>query len=358
MPILKESTFLKDQPDRTLRLITLQNPNGLVAQFTNYGARWISMWVPDRNGESDDILLGFDTLTSYKNANERYHGAIVGRVCGRINQARFSLLNKEYKLVSNDVYGVPEKNHLHGGITAFHNRVWEIMSVTDTSVTFSLFSPHGDESYPGDLHVQVTYTLTSDNRLRMECTAKTDQPTPVNLTNHAFFNLQKEKPHKNVLSHLLTLQSTSVVTCDNELIPTGKIDRISNTFLDFSSPKTIAASILSGDEAVKRDHGFSVAFTLNKKSTNLDLAAALEDKESGRTMELYTNQLSLQVYTGYFMDGADKGREGISYYANAGIALEPQGYPDAPNHPEFPSIVIDEKRPYEHVTEYRFFNRP
>lgn len=357
MPILKESAFLKDQPDHSIRLITLQNSNGLVAQFTNYGARWISMWVPDRKGDPDDVLLGFDTLTDYKNANEKYHGAIVGRVCGRINQARFCLSDKEYKLTANDVYGFPEKNHLHGGITAFHNRVWEIINATENHVTFSLFSPHGDESYPGNLKIQVTYTLTPDNCLRMECTAKADQLTPVNLTNHAFFNLQKEKQHKNVLSHLLTLQSTSIVTCDDELIPTGKIDPVSNTFLDFSSPKTIAASILSGDDTVKRDNGFSVAFALNKKNTNLDLAAVLEDKESGRIMELYTNQLSLQVYTGYFMDGTDRGREDIRYYANAGIALEPQGYPDAPNHPTFPSILIDKKRPYEHVTEYHFLNR-
>ena len=245
------------------------------------------------------------------------------------------------------------KNHLHGGLIAFHNRMWEITNITENAVTFALFSPDGDESYPGNLHVQVIYILTPENSLRMECIATADRPTAINLTNHAFFNLQKSKHRKSVLSHLLTLQSNSIVECDKELIPTGNIIDISNSFLDFSLPKTIAASILSGNKTVKKDNGFSVAYVLNKKK-NLDLAAVLEDKDSGRSLELYTNQLSLQVYNGYFMNGDDIGRDNIKYYSNAGIALEPQGYPDAPNHPAFPSIFIDENKQYEYVTEYRF----
>lgn len=356
MNLLQESDFLKGAPGNTARLVTLKNPNGLVAQFTNYGARWVNMWVPDQHGEFNDILLGFDTLTGYMNAGEQYHGAIVGRVCGRINQARFSLCGKKYKLVSNDVYGSPVKNHLHGGINAFHNQLWEISNETKNAVTFSLFSPDGDEFYPGNLAVHVTYLLTPENCLRMECTATTDQPTPVNLTNHAFFNLQNNKQHKSVLSHLLKIQSSSIVACNKELIPTGTLKDISNTFLDFSSPKSIAASILSGDDAVKRDNGFSVAFILDKKNTGLDLAAILEGPASGRIMEIYTNQPSLQVYTGYFMDGTDTGRENTKYFTGAGIALEPQGFPDAPNQPRFPSIIIDRNNPYKHVIEYRFFN--
>lgn len=357
MNILNESKFLEDAPCNTARLVTLQNKNGLVAQFTNYGARWVSMWTPDQNGEFEDILLGFDTLNGYINAKEQYHGAIVGRVCGRINQACFSLFGKEYPLVSNDVYGSPVKNHLHGGLNAFHNCFWEISNESADTVTFSLFSPDGDESYPGNLTVHVTYTITPENSSRLECNAVTDQPTPVNLTNHTFFNLQKNKGNKCTLSHLLKLQSTSIVNCDKELIPTGTISNISDTFLDFSSPKTIASSILAGDDTVKKDNGFSVAFVLNKKDTELDLAAMLEDMESGRSMEIYTNQPSLQVYTGYFMDGTDTGKDNIKYYSAAGIALEPQGYPDAPNQPQFPSIIIDRNKSYKHITEYKFLNK-
>lgn len=354
MNLLKESDFLKGTPGNTARLVTLQNKNGLVAQFTNYGARWVSMWVPDQHQEFDNVLLGFDTLTGYINAGEQYHGAIVGRVCGRISQARFSLCNKEYRLVSNDVYGRPVKNHLHGGFNAFHNHFWDISKETTDSVTFSLFSPDNEESYPGNLTVHVTYTLTSENSFRMECFATTDQPTPVNITNHAFFNLQNNRQNKSILSHLLKLQSTSIIKCDKELVPNGTLSSISNTYLDFSSPKTIASSILSGDDMVKKDNGFSVAFVLDKNETNLDWAATLEETESGRSMEIYTNQPSLQVYTGYFMDGTDKGHGNVKYYANAGIALEPQGYPDAPNQPQFPSIIIDKNSPYRHITEYRF----
>lgn len=354
MYILKESEFLKGAPCNTARLVTIQNKNGFIAQFTNYGARWVSMWIPDLQGVFSDILLGFDTLNGYINAGEQYHGAIVGRVCGRINQARFSLNDKEYPLVSNDVYGSPVKNHLHGGLIAFHNRFWEINNESADTVTFSLFSPDGDESYPGNLTVHVTYTITPKNSIRLECNAVTDQPTPVNLTNHAFFNLQKNIGDKCTLSHLLKLQSTSIVDCDKELIPTGTISNISDTFLDFSSPKTIASSILAGDDMVKKDNGFSIAFVLNKKDTEPDWAATLEDMESGRSMNIYTNQPSIQVYTGYFMDGTDTGKDNVKYYSDAGIALEPQGYPDAPNQLQFPSILIDENNPYRHLTEYRF----
>lgn len=351
---LKESDFLKDSTVKDARLVTLKNKNGLIAQFTNYGARWVSMWVPDARGEFDDVLLGFDTLAGYINAGEKYHGAMVGRVCGRINQACFSLDGQSHHLVSNDVYGNPVKNHLHGGIKAFHNQVWTVCKEEGSSVTFSLFSPHGDESYPGNLTVHVTYTLTPQNSLLMECTATTDQPTPVNMTNHAFFNPQKNKQSKSVLSHSLTLRSTSIIACDEELIPTGELQNISGTFLDFSSPQTINTSILSGDDAVKKDNGFSVAFVLEKDNTGLSWAATLEEMESKRRMEIYTNQLSLQVYTGYFMDGTDIGRGNIKYNVSAGIALEPQGYPDAPNQPRFPTILIDENTPYQHITEYRF----
>lgn len=356
MNILNEYEFLEGASCNTARLVTIQNKNGFVAQFTNYGARWVSMWVPDFQGVFSDILLGFDTLNEYINAGEQYHGAIVGRVCGRINQAHFSLYGKEYSLVSNDVYGSPVKNHLHGGLNAFHNQFWEISNESADTVTFSLFSPDGDESYPGNLTVHVTYTITPEYSIRLECNAVTDQPTLVNLTNHTFFNLQKNIGNKCTLSHLLKLQSNSIVNCDKELIPTGTISNISDTFLDFSSTKTIASSILDGDDTVKKDNGFSVAFVLNKKDTELDLAAMLEDMESERSMEIYTNQPSLQVYTGYFMDGTDTGKDNVKYYSAAGIALEPQGYPDAPNQPQFPSIIIDRNKPYKHITEYKFLN--
>ena len=357
---MKEADFLRGwSPDRSLaRLITLKNSNGLIARFTNYGARWVSMWTPDKEGHFDDILLGFDTLSGYAQAGERYHGAIVGRVCGRIGNARFRVNNKDYHLASNDAYGSPVKNHLHGGITAFHNRMWEVKEEAEEHVIFSLFSPDGDEGYPGNLRVEAAFTLTPNNRLRMECKAFADRTTPVNITHHAFFNLQADKTPVSMLSQTLTLQSSNLIACDKELIPTGEIFPVTGTFLDFTSPKTIAESILSADDdTVKRDNGFSVAFMLEKENQDFALAAKIEDKANGRSMELYTNQPSLQVYNGYFMDGSDRGKSNTPYHAGSGIALEPQGFPDAPNHPSFPSILVDKDNPYHHITEYRFYPR-
>lgn len=355
MTLLNELDFLKGTTIKHARLITLKNRHGLVAQFTNYGARWVSMWVPGNNGDFDDILLGFDTLVGYMNAGEQYHGAIVGRVCGRIKNACFTLNGKEYKLESNDAYGTPVRNHLHGGLSAFHSRMWKVKAEKPDSVTFSLFSPDGEEGYPGNLTVYVTYTLTEDNVLRMECNAETDHPTLVNLTNHAFFNMQGDRSAKGFPQQKLTLCSNAIVACNEELIPTGEISSVADTYLDFTSPKTMDEAIASADSAVKKNKGFSTAFVLDKEEKTFGLAAVLEDEISGHRMEIYTNQPSLQVYNGYFMDGTDIGKNNTPYYSGAGIALEPQGFPDAPNHPQFPTICIDKGNEYKHVAEYRFF---
>lgn len=354
MKLIREADFLGAVADKSIRLITLQNKNGLAAQITNYGARWVSMWAPDKMGNLQNVLLGFDTLSGYYEAGEKYHGAIVGRVCGRIGNACFALNGKEYHLASNDAYGHPVKNHLHGGIHAFHNRVWDIKSISgEESVTFSLVSPDGEENYPGNLTVDVTYTLTSDNILRIEYLGITDIATPVNLTNHAFFDLAGKQKQKSILSHSLTLRAPYIIGCDDQLLPTGKLLPVDGQFYDFRTPRTISDALQCGDKATQDNNGFSIAFAL-ENGLSLTPAACLEDSLSGRRLQLYTNQPSMQVYTGYFMDGTDTGHAGVPYFANAGIALEPQGYPDAPNHPEFPSVIIDSNNPYNQITEYKF----
>lgn len=362
MKLLTASTFGGGSPASSAELITLRNRNGLVAQFTNYGARWVSMWTPDRCGCLSDIILGFDTLDGYLTAGERYHGAIVGRVCGRINNARFTLHEQEYLLASNDVYGKPIRNHLHGGIDAFHNRFWQsrpfVTPLGEEAVEFTNNSHDGEEGYPGNLKVKVTYLLKENNTLRMECEATTDRPTPVNLTNHAFFNLQSSPDRtekKNVLSHHLTLNASAIIACDSELIPTGRLLPVDGTLLDFRSPRTIASSLADEHAQIQKGKGFSLAYALHTKGTDqLHFAACLSDEISGRSLEIYTNQPSVQVYNGYFMDGTDIGKNNIPYYASAGIAIETQGYPDAPNQPSFPSIRIDASNKYSHITEYKF----
>lgn len=337
--------------------ITLCNRNGLSASFSSYGARWLSMCVPDKLGHVDDILLGFDELSGYQQAQEQYYGAVIGRVCGRIRGACFDLGDRHYQLVGNDVYGIPKPNHLHGGLVAFHNRFWDITSIdnrrNEQTVLFTLFSPNGEEGYPGNLKVTVRYTLTNHNSLELECRAITDQLTPINLTNHSFFNLSGVQSHKDILSHKLKVCSEKLIECDDELLPTGTLLALEGTKLDFRKGRLISDALLCDYQKIMDRKGFSLAYALNEGDV-LPLVAELYDKNSGRKMSMYSNQVSLQVYTGYLMDGSDIGKNGIPYYRSAGIALEPQGYPDAVHWNNFPSIFVDKDEEYVWYTKYQF----
>lgn len=338
--------------------ITLCNQNGLSASFSPYGARWVSMYVPDRSGHIEDVLLGFDELTGYQRAQEQYYGAVIGRVCGRIKGADFDLGNKHYQLVGNDVYGDPQPNHLHGGLVAFHNRFWDVSSIginkqNEQTVLFTLWSPNGEEGYPGNLKVSVRYTLTNHNSLEMECRAITDQLTPINMTNHSFFNLAGVRNHMDILSHKLKVCSAQLIECDDELLPTGTFLSLDGTKLDFRKERLISEALSCDYQKISERKGFSLAYALNRDSA-CPLVAELYDEDSGRRMSLYSNQASLQVYTGYLMNGADIGKNGIPYYSSAGIALEPQGYPDAVHWSNFPSILVDRDEEYVWYTKYQF----
>lgn len=318
----------------------------------------MSMWVPDRYGCLGDVLLGFDTLARYRSAAEKYHGAIVGRVCGRMAEASFSLQGKKYRLAANDVYGKTVPNHLHGGVHAFHNRFWKgqftVNAAGEESAVFTCLSADGEEGYPGNLSVKVTYTLRHTNVLSLICEAVCDQATPVNLTNHAFFNLNGARPGSTMLSHTLRLAASRLVECDEELLPTGRLLSVEGTLLDFRSSRLLFEAMRSELFGIPENQGFSLAFALDKEPGELSRAAELRAAESGRQMAIYTNQPSMQVYTGYFMDGTDVGKGGVPYGASAGIALETQGFPDAMHHPDFPSVVLWPGETYRQVTEYRF----
>ena len=359
---MDELTFCAGFEAAGARLVTLRNRLGSEASFTNYGARWVDLSLANPGGNPVRTVLGFDTLQGYMDAGEKYHGAIVGRVCGRMKGAAFSLGGHTYPLAANDAYGIPVKNHLHGGIHAFHNRFWktELRRSTsgDESVVFSLLSPDGEEGYPGNLEVTATYTLLQDsNTVVLECRATTDRPTVVNLTNHAFFNPAGHSPRMSVARQRLTLASDRMVACDDQLLPTGELLPLAGSHADFSTGRSLAEAIASGDDRVRSDGGFTIAYLLDgmpASGSGLRHACRLEDPESGRWMELFTDRPSLQLYNGYFMDGRDHGHDGIPYFANAGVALEPQDYPDAPNHPEFPSVTITPEHPYRHRSEYVF----
>ena len=338
----------------TSEFVTLRNLHGLIARFSPYGARWVGMIVPDQSGILDDVLLGFANPEEYKSASEPYYGAVIGRVCGRICKAQFGLNGHIYHLSANE-NGV---NHLHGGIRAFHNVVWQMNHGTDFNgdeyVLFMYCSPAGEEGFPGNLQVEVCYTLRADDVLRMVCTATCDEDTVVNLTNHAFFNLCGSKRNEKIFHHKLFLNSSYLIECNEELLPTGRLLPLDNTLLDFRKPMLIGKALHAEMFRIENNRGFSLAYALDAPDANVRLAATLSEAESGRQLAIYTNQPSLQVYTGYGLDGSDVGKGGFPYELGAGIALEPQGFPDAINHPCFPSIVLRKGEIYLHVTEYRW----
>ena len=361
MNLLEPAHFKRTVKGEKTALFTLRNKNGCVAQFTNYGARWLSMWVPDKNDRWVDAVLGFGSLDEYLNANEKYHGAVVGRVCGRIDKGNFKLGKANYQLANNDIFGKPIRNHLHGGDDGFSFRVWRgqvsVNADGEEELGLTLVSKDGEEGYPGKLTVNVRYTLGNDNAMRIHYSAYTDQLTVVNLTNHAYFNLHGETG-KDVLDHLICIYSNQSIECDDELIPTGNIISIKHTPVDFTRPRTIGSRI---DESFPGQlfsgKGYAVSYVLNEPNNTLRLAAAVKDNGSGRAIELYTDQPVVQFYNAWLFDGTDVGKGGKPYVSGSGFALEAHGFPDAPNHSQFPSIVLSPGEEYRQTTIYRFLNR-
>lgn len=362
MELLKEENFRSNINGEEVRLFTLRNKNGCVAQFTNYGARWLSMWVPDKNGKWDDVILGFDNMNDYLTASEKYYGAVVGRVCGRIGKGIFELGGVKYQLTNNDLFGSSLKNHLHGGFDGFSFQVWKgVILVTDRgedAVEFHYLSKDGEEGYPGNIEVKVRYTLGNDNSMQINYSAHTDKATIVNLTNHAYFNLHGDM-NKSVLDHFVWINSENSVECDNELIPTGNIISIKDTALDFTRPITIGSRVgESFPGQLFPGKGYVVYYVLNKSGKTLQLAATVEENKTGRIMEVYTDQPGIQLYNAWLFDGSDIGKNGCRYHSGAGLALEAQGFTDAPNHSGFPSVSLLPGREYNQQTIYKFKVQP
>lgn len=362
MELLKEEHFRSVINGEEVKLFTLRNKNGCVAQFTNYGARWLSMWVPDKNGKWNDVVLGFDNLNDYLTAKEKYYGAVVGRVCGRISGGQFSLNGITYSLSNNDVFGKPVKNHLHGGDKGFSFRVWDGKVVKNENdeemLELYYFSRDGEEGYPGNLQVKVTYHLSDDNAVHIHYTASCDQPTVINLTNHAYFNLSGNMD-RDVLEHILFINANTAIECDNELIPTGRIALIENTALDFTQPVAIGLRIHENFPGhLLAGKGYAVTYVLDQPGKAVSLSATVTEKKSGRVMEVYTDQACLQLYNAWLFNGSDTGKKGYRYHSGAGLALEAQGYTDAPNHFNFPPVLLLPRTEYNQKTIYKFLVQP
>jgi len=341
-----------------VHLYTLRNESGCVAQFSNFGGRWISMWVPDNKGQMTDVVLGFNTLNDYLSAGEPYHGAIVGRICGRINNAIFSLDGIEYSLANNDGFGKPVKNHLHGGTEGFHRKVWDgkefLNEIGEQGVVFSYLSEDGEEGFPGELKVEVTYLLTNENELKIEYKATTNKPTLVNLTNHAYFNLNGEG-NGDILNHQMKINAEKYIECDQELIPTGKLKPVKDTPLDYREYALMGKGIDQEHDQVFTGRGYAAAMVLKEQSSDeLQLVAKAFAESSGIKMEVHSDQSSLQIYNAWLFDGSDTGKSGRPYPFSGGFVMETQGYPDAPNNENFPSIVLRPGEDYHHITIYKF----
>ncbi|HEX6047320.1 MAG TPA: aldose epimerase family protein [Pyrinomonadaceae bacterium] len=314
-------------------LYTLSNKNGVAVSITNYGGAITSIMAPDRHGVFGDVVLGYETLDDYVKY-PRYFGALIGRSANRIARGKFSLNGVEYQLAQNN-----GANHLHGGNKGFDKRVWNAEE-TDSGLHLKLFSKDGEENYPGNLNVDVTYSLNDENELRIEYHATTDKDTIVNLTNHAYFNLAGSG---TILDHELTLKAGSFTPVSEDLIPTGEIKAVEGTPMDFRKARTVAPG------------GYDHNFVLNDWQPGVMRSVArLREPKSRRVMEVLTTQPGMQFYSGNFLDGSIVGKGGVAYQKYAALCLETQHFPDAPNHPNFPSTVLRPGETYEHVTVYKF----
>lgn len=338
-----EKTQFGTMPDgRPVDLYTLTNANGAVVKITNYGAIITELHVPDRGGRLGDVVLGFDNLAQYL-AGHPYFGCTVGRVANRIAGAKFTLDGTTYTLAANN--GL---NHLHGGLKGFDKVLWEAEPQEGASVKFSYTSPDGEEGYPGNLAVTVLMRWTDQNELVIDYTATTDKPTPVNLTNHSYFNLACEG---DVLGHVLMLSASQYTPTDAALIPTGEIKSVAGTPLDFTTPTPIGARF---DQLDTKPRGYDHNFVINRAGKGLALAARVFEPKTGRVMEVFTTEPGIQLYTGNFLDGSLKGKYGAVYYQHTGFCLETQHFPDAVNKPTFPSIILRPGQTYHQTTVYKF----
>jgi len=322
---------------------TLTNSSGMQASILNYGGTITKLMVPDRNGKMGDVVLGFETFGGYMQKKDPYIGALVGRYANRIANAKFTMDGKTYKLAPNN-FG----NSLHGGNVGFDKVIWNTEKIGDSSLKLTYQSKDGEEGYPGNLNIQVIYILGADNSLKIDYTATTDQATPVNLTNHSYFNLSAGKD-STVLDHVLKLDADKYTPVNDQLIPTGQIANVKGTPLDFTTPKAIGKDIGS----VKG--GFDHNWILNKRGTELQEAATVYDPGSGRYMEVLTTQPGIQFYSGNFLNGdLQLTKEGQIYIPHSGLCLETQHYPDSPNEPSFPSTILKPGETYRQTTVYKF----
>lgn len=332
-------------------LYTLKNKQGMEAHILNYGGIIQSLQVPDKNGKIGDVVLGYDSLGGYL-TNSPYFGAMIGRYGNRIARGHFALDGVTYTLATNNY-----PNSLHGGVKGFDKVIWQAQpgtSAAGQTLELSYISHDGEEGYPGNLTVKAVYTLTDDNAIRLDYTATTDKDTVVNLTQHSYFNLAG---HGDILSHVVYLNADAFTPVDSTLITTGELKPVEGTPFDFRTPTAIGARIGQDDEQLKFGKGYDHNWVVNHPAGELGLDARVTDLDSGRVMEVWSTEPGLQFYSGNFLDGTITGKDGHVYQFRNGFAMEPQHYPDSPNHDNFPSVVLHPGDTYHNTIIYKFVTK-
>ena len=346
---VSQSIFGQTPADTTAELFTLTNAQGMVVKITNYGGIITEIHVPDKHGVFANVNIGFDNFEGYLQKDVPYFGALIGRFGNRIAGGKFTLDGETYSLATNN-----GNNHLHGGLVGFDKVVWAATSFeTEHSVgiTLKYLSVDGDQGYPGNLDVTVIYELTNDNEILVKYHAVTDKATPINLTQHAYFNLAGKG---DVLSHEVMINADRFTAINDEAIPTGDLPSVENTPFDFRTPRLIGERINQDDAQLKNGNGYDHNFVLNKAhAKELSLAARVLEKNSGRVLEVFTQEPGVQFYSGNWMDGSLKGN-GWDYTRRTGFCLEPQHFPDSPNQPQFPNTILRSGEEYTSAMSYKF----
>jgi aldose 1-epimerase len=345
---LSRQTFGQTKDGTEVYLFTLRNPHGAEAKISSYGGIVTSLKVPDRDGKMGDVVLGYDNLADYLKESP-FFGALIGRYGNRIAKGHFTLDGKEYTLATNNY-----PNALHGGNKGFDKVVWEPKAVTTPDgpgLKLTYLSKDGEEGYPGNLSVTVVYTLTADNALKVEYTATTDKDTVVNLTQHSYFNLAGKD---TILNHTVMIPADKFTPVDSTLIPNGELRPVDGTPFDFRKPTAIGARINQDDEQLKFGKGYDHNWVVNKPLGQFGLMARVTEPTTGRILEVFSTEPGLQFYSGNFLDGTLKGKGGWVYPFRAAFCMEPQHYPDSPNKPEFPTVVLKPGQTYHNTIVYKF----
>lgn len=328
----------------------ISNSRGMSAEVLNYGAIVSKLLIPDNKGNTDDVVLGYDSIDGFVNDNS-FQGAIVGRYGNRIAGGKFTIEGREYSVTQNE-----GPNQLHGGLNGFNKVIWNVENVDDNSITLSYLSPDGEEGYPGNVKIKVTYKITELNELKILYTGTTDKTTILNPTNHCYFNLTGSTDD-TILEHIVYIDADYITRVDDQMIPTGELLEVKGTPMDFNTPRAVGENINEDYEQLILGSGYDHNYVLNNQNGSIRKVAEVFDPKSGRVLEVITDQPGLQFYSGNHLNDIKNGKGNKAYSRRAGLCLEAQGFPDSPNKPHFPSVVLKPGETYKQTTIYRFSNK-